>query len=302
MAEAILLLLFCLILVFAMLVEEREVVHNERLSKAKRTAKEATQALSKLEQEMQRKVELADAPYVTVVSELADTQTVLIANGLPESPRDLERVLSELAKKRRENAKKLRILEEDWQELTDVLKPAATPGQTPDETAQGLVDEHHATKMRGQASETKLAAEHLKLKRELRNSKGQISNLKQQLRGTGKGTDHPPCWATLEGKSQYLFHITLKSKGLVVRDIAPPERREDKAALPLKEILRNRGRTLSVSQFRKTVWPVVDWSIRRECRFFVKVQDRTRSGEKDIYKRLLHAVGTYFYPYLVPNK
>ena len=50
-------------------------------------------------------------------------------------------------------------------------------------------------------------------------------------------------------------------------------------------------------QFRAMSDPVLKWSKKNKCRFFVRVYDHTKDEEKAIYKHHLRTVGDYFYPF-----
>ena len=55
------------------------------------------------------------------------------------------------------------------------------------------------------------------------------------------------------------------------------------------------------AQFRNMSRPVYEWSVKKGCRFFVRVYDLTKAEEKAIYKQHLRTVEEHFYPYEVLN-
>ena len=114
-----------------------------------------------------------------------------------------------------------------------------------------------------------------------------------------KGTDHPACWKSRTGKSEYIFDVTLTSRGIITHDNALPHRTAEQAQLPLQTIVFDQE--VQPEQFLKMSRPVFEWSKRKGCRFFVRVSDRTKGEEKTIYKQLLWTVGQHFYFYEVRN-
>jgi hypothetical protein len=124
---------------------------------------------------------------------------------------------------------------------------------------------------------------------------GRLMNAQQQLASSGRGTEKPACWADQTGKPEYIFDIALKSRSIVVRDNALPNRRTEEAALPIDKIAF--GADVGQDEFRMQTRALFDWSEKEKCRFFVRVFDLTAVYEKDIYKRQLRTVGEHFYYY-----
>jgi hypothetical protein len=131
---------------------------------------------------------------------------------------------------------------------------------------------------------------------ELSNTKGQLENLKKQLiPGGGRGVEAVPCWATPEGKPEYIFDVALTSHGLIIRDRKLPHRQAEQAALPLADLPFDVE--LSPDRFLAATRRLFEWSRAHECRFFVRAFDLTGETEKLIYKRHLRYLDTHFYKY-----
>ena len=118
--------------------------------------------------------------------------------------------------------------------------------------------------------------------------------------GLGKGTEMPACWASRKtGKPEYIFNTALTSNGIIVQDNALPHRASEQAQLPLQAMVFKKE--MRPGQFRVMSKPILEWSVKEGCRFFVRVYDQTRDDEKMIYKRHLRTVLDYFYHYEVPD-
>ncbi|MCY3933809.1 MAG: hypothetical protein OXH70_19025 [Acidobacteria bacterium] len=139
-------------------------------------------------------------------------------------------------------------------------------------------------------------------------------NLRERLRSLGGGTDHPSCWYQPDGiTTAYLFDVALTARGRLVVDFAATSpghvldasgRRlgtteEARAFLPVGSVRLQE--LLSPGDFLRQTKPVHDWSIDNEpeCRFFVRVFDRTEASQKQLYKDQLQMVEQPFYKLLV---
>ena len=140
-------------------------------------------------------------------------------------------------------------------------------------------------------------------------------SLQRHLRSLGGGTDHPSCWYQDDGiTTAYLFDVVLTTRGLFVDfAAASPEyvldasgRRlgtaeEARASLPVGSVRRHQ--LLSSEEFLRQTKPVHDWSMDNdpECRFFVRVFDRTAASQKQLYKDQLQVVEQPFYKLLMES-
>jgi len=135
--------------------------------------------------------------------------------------------------------------------------------------------------------------------RDLETLRGQYANLRQRLESAGLGLEMPPCWATADGRPEYIFNIALKSAGLQVRDTTPPHRAAAREALPIpKQLFADE---VNPAEFLSLTNALLDWSKAQnpECRFFVRVFDLTPADRKDLYKSRLRNVEHVFYKYEV---
>ncbi|MCU0808346.1 MAG: hypothetical protein MUC53_10555 [Candidatus Contendobacter sp.] len=157
---------------------------------------------------------------------------------------------------------------------------AAMPGVEPAEAVRSITDELQASRV------------------QMTNLQGQMANLRRRLEGAGKGTEKPACWATPDGRPEYIFDVALRSGGVTVRDNALSHRAEEQRQLPLGSFGFNRE--VSLTQFRAAAQPLREWSRQHECMFFVRIQDQTGPSQKAVYKQKLRTVGEFFYYYEPP--
>lgn len=177
------------------------------------------------------------------------------------------------------------MLRELEQRLAALMKleaalSAAVPGVEPAEAVRSITNELQASRA------------------QMTNMQGQMANLRRRLEGAGKGTEKPACWATPDGRPEYIFDVTLQSGGVTMRDNALPHRAEEQRQLPLGSFGFNRE--VSLNQFRAAAQPLREWSRQHECMFFVRIQDQTGPSQKAVYKQKLRTVGEYFYYYEPP--
>ena len=127
---------------------------------------------------------------------------------------------------------------------------------------------------------------------------GQIANLMRRFEGVGKGTEKPACWATPDGRPEYIFDVVLRSGGVSVHNNQLSHRAQEQAQLPLSTF--SFDREVSLGQFRIAAQPLREWSQNKDCMFFVRIQDETGPSQKSVYKQKLRTVGEYFYYYERP--
>lgn len=134
-----------------------------------------------------------------------------------------------------------------------------------------------------------------RLKQEIKTQQNRGAYLQKKLDKLGHGTEKPACWADSSGKTEYIFQVALTSKGIVVHNNKLPNRAIEQKELPIDHI--SFDKELSTKAFRKSTRALFEWSEKNECRFFVKVFDKTKSEEKKIYKNRLRIVEEHFYKY-----
>ena len=109
----------------------------------------------------------------------------------------------------------------------------------------------------------------------------------------GKGMLKPSCWATREGKTEYIFDVTMTPSQIMVVDRRLSGREREQALLPLPK--QGYGSWMSGAAFQVAFKPVFDWGEARGCRFYVRLKDLTPATDKLGYKRMLIYVESRFY-------
>lgn len=138
------------------------------------------------------------------------------------------------------------------------------------------------------------------LESELSDIQKQNKNLISQIEDKGRGLVYPSCWYDKDEKPEYIFHINLTNDGIVVFNNTMAHRVEDQAKLPVDKL--EFEKLLNIPQFLNQTMPLLTWSQKKDCRFFVRVCDQTAGEQKELYKRLLEAVEGPFYKLIVkPN-
>lgn len=126
---------------------------------------------------------------------------------------------------------------------------------------------------------------------------GQLSNQQRMLERAGKGTEMPACWADkITGKPKYMYNVGLTNQGLIVRKSEYPPWASSRE-LPVDKVVLNQE--LSPGSFLRVTSPILEWSKKNECRFFVRSFDLTGSTEKRLYKTHMRYLETSFYQYEV---
>ena len=117
----------------------------------------------------------------------------------------------------------------------------------------------------------------------------QVDNLVR----SGNGLTFPSCWLTPDGRTEYMFDITIRDQGLIVTD-ATPGRAND----PQMGLLQpfQRGAVIDERVFKAATNKVFDWSKDERCRFYAIIRDGTGPTSKQRYKELRKVVEDRFYP------
>jgi hypothetical protein len=126
----------------------------------------------------------------------------------------------------------------------------------------------------------------------LKNQLDQVTSERNNLMRTGNGLTYPSCWRTAEGKTEFIFDITIRDDGLIVRD-ATPSRANDAAMHLVSGLARNA--VVNESAFRKETTNISNYSKGQNCRFYSIIRDQTGSTSKVRYKELLAVIGGNFY-------
>lgn len=291
MAEIAVLVIFVLLLVLGALlaVKDRE---NDELHERNRSLQESLS-------EFERIVRSSGGRFEDVVRELARAK---------ETRRSLDRLQKEAADRQQEiqtfrelrralegiraETTAERALPEVFRELLLLRNAVIESGLSPSPDS-----------VKSKLSEVALKDDLLRLAeqraQELTRQKDDLGAQLAELRRTadrgGRGLDHPPCWATHDGKAEYIFDIALTSGGLIVRERALPHRVSERDQLPLHGLALNEE--LAPSRFLDMTEELFAWSRNNDCRFVVRVFDDTASTEKTTYKRHMRVLEQHFYKY-----
>lgn len=131
--------------------------------------------------------------------------------------------------------------------------------------------------------------------------RGQIGALTRQIEGQGGGVELPSCFATADGRTEYLYDVDLRDDGrILVRSRRLPTHEAKLAALPLPPFgdaeIVTRDRFLAATRL------LFEWSIDQQCRVFVRVFDATGPTQKAVYKQSLNTVEQHFYKLLAGSR
>jgi hypothetical protein len=138
---------------------------------------------------------------------------------------------------------------------------------------------------------------------QIANFRGQIKNLQSQVddcKGLGKGSSYPPCWAdAITGRPEFIYDVEITDNGIIMRSTNLPHRQNEMKKLPLGGIIVDKE--VSVINFKKMTAPLYNWSVNNNCRFFVRLFDKTGPTQKVIYKLHRQAVEDHFYILVMTN-
>lgn len=172
-------------------------------------------------------------------------------------------------------------------DIKNALKDTPFQDNTPQALSDALKASGDLAKAIAGKSEATIEAERLK---------GQLANARKQLERVGKGTEMPACWADPKtGKPEYIFKIDLTSNGLIIHNQQLSNRVEEQKLLPLNTIIFDQE--IGQNAFRLQTAALAQWSIQHGCRFFVIAKDSTQGDEKDIYKTMSRTLEEHFYKF-----
>jgi len=129
-------------------------------------------------------------------------------------------------------------------------------------------------------------------KADLQSCKNQTTYLNSRLNAKTGGFDLPPCWVDAKGKIQYIFDASLADAGIFMDDKAVSGREADQEKLPLSRA--RYGEPLGPGEFSTAFSPLLKWSNDHGCRFYVRLYDDMREGDRAEYKELRGTVEGYF--------
>ncbi|MDB5579937.1 MAG: hypothetical protein JWR80_5113 [Bradyrhizobium sp.] len=112
---------------------------------------------------------------------------------------------------------------------------------------------------------------------------------------SGNGLTFPPCWIAQNGQTEYIYDVTTRDGGLIVRDVTPQSRLNDPA---LKFIdAMQKGSLISETTFNKATARLFAYGKQQSppCRFYTTLRDETGPQSKERYKQLRTSVENHFY-------
>jgi hypothetical protein len=175
----------------------------------------------------------------------------------------------------------------------DAAKKVA-PDVPPDKAVQALLD----SALIGQAvtkesdSPQQLLASAAACHSDLQSCKNQTTYLNGRLNAKTGGFDLPPCWVDQAGKIQYIFDASLQDNGIEIDDNQITGREDDQAKLPLGHVKYRAP--MSRGDFGEAFQPLLNWSNQHGCRFYVRLYDDMKTADRSEYKNLRGAVEGYF--------
>jgi hypothetical protein len=129
-------------------------------------------------------------------------------------------------------------------------------------------------------------------KADLQSCKNQTTYLNSKLNAKTGGFDLPPCWVDTKGKIQYIFDASLTDSGIYIEDKSVSGREADQEKLPLTHA--RYGEPLGPGEFSIAFSPLLKWSNDHGCRFYVRLYDDMKDGDRAEYKELRGTVEGYF--------
>lgn len=173
----------------------------------------------------------------------------------------------------------------ELREMAGALNAAARRGMSPAEVREAI---ESRDEMEAAGADPAVLAEQLDRARE------RIERLEAQAAARGGGgLDHPSCWYDGNGTVAYLFDVALAPGGFIVAPARAPEHEAARKQLPVGSV--QTSRLLTEAEFLRQTLPVYQWSVERQCRFFVRAFDRVAADQKEIYKRRMQVLESRFY-------
>jgi hypothetical protein len=292
MAEALLLLIFLLMLILAIKLkgQSAEIVKLEQeRTEAQSTLAAMQPMLDKLSQKqkfditrdyvrMKQQLDLANARLkdAKLSVDLINQATAALPDMKPEDA--AKALLNEAVIGR---------------QALDAAKKIA-PDVAPEQAVQALLD----SALIGQAvskdsnSPQQLLASAATCHSDLQSCQNQTVYLNSRLAAKTGGFDLPPCWVDSNGKIQYIFDASLTDDGIEVDNNGIGTRAADQAKLPLGHVTYREP--MSRGDFAEAFQPLLNWSNQHGCRFYVRLYDDMKTADRSEYKSLRGTVEGYF--------
>jgi hypothetical protein len=299
LGEAILLVLFSLLLAFAALFNQQLKEAEVQAAEVERLKLVAVASQSFVEKFSDPRkypggatIEDITKEYVAiqVKSEEQRKKIISVEQKLKEAESKESEKINELKKKEKQlNQEKLAAearAKEESRKRKDAEKKQKTAESklTDSDKLKNLLE---AEKERADSAEEKL-----------RVANNKIRNLDRKF-GSGKGTEKPSCWSVETGKrkgaEEYIFDVAVLPNGYILRDRKLLHRIEDQKKLPLSKIRFEK--LISNAEYLSQLRPLFEWSEKHDCRFFVAAFDNIPQDQKDIFKKQIDIMGERVYHY-----
>ncbi|HET8636518.1 MAG TPA: hypothetical protein VFL96_06685 [Acidobacteriaceae bacterium] len=237
--------------------------------------------------ELRRQVE-QDARIVAVVGRVAAKQ------GLPVDDDRLANLIRD-----GEQAESLRSQLQEARQRADIAAQAVAdnaamvallqrvPGsssKSPVEKLSELVQNHQALMERDKI-----------LTKKDENLVGQNNQMRIELarvKGNG-GSGLPYCWATPDGKPEYMLKVDMYDNGVIVQDLEPRARPDDAVWRTLDEIARDQ--LIPLENFMSQVQPLKAGEAAGRCQYAIEVFDSTARTNKPGYKLTMRRLWSMFH-------
>ena len=292
MAEALLLLIFLLMLILGMRLKT-QATHIAELEKQRDEVQSTLVAIQPVIDKLTKRQKFdITQDYVRVKQQLADANARLKDAELSV---DLVQQAASLAPPDATPEEATRALLNEAAIGRQALDAAQrfAPDLPPEKAVEALVNAAtigQALKSGGTPDQLLAAAGACKA--DLQSCKNQTTYLNSRLNAKTGGFDLPPCWVDNKGKIQYIFDTSLTDAGIYVEDKGVAGRESDQEKLPLSRA--RYGEPLGPGEFSSAFSPLLKWSNEHGCRFYVRLYDDMREGDRAEYKELRGTVEGYF--------
>jgi hypothetical protein len=128
---------------------------------------------------------------------------------------------------------------------------------------------------------------------DLREESDRFRRARDNLMLGGRGLMFPSCWTTEKGETEYIFDVSIRDTGVLVKDASPAYRRSQESWKYLDDF--SRDTEIPETKFRSATARLDKWSREKECRFVVTMRDETGRTSKVRYKNLRTLVEQHFY-------
>ena len=135
----------------------------------------------------------------------------------------------------------------------------------------------------------------------LRRTNASLSNKLKDITG-GRGLVYPPCWSKPQNPNRpaYIYNVSIFDEGINVK-IGDNRAGQDLSPLKINGVEPPFETIISGQEFTRKTKGLYNWSVGNECRFFVRLSDKTSATNKLGYKQYLSVVENHFYKYLTKN-